>query len=70
MLDGVERPKFYSHTGGDVRTGRLGRVCGGAVGGSGVLPTEDADVAKAGAAAICPPTAPPDLPAKAVAFEA
>ena len=44
--------------------------CVGAVGVSGVLPTEDAEVAKAGAAAVCPTTAPPDVPAKAVAFEA
>ena len=44
--------------------------CVGAVGVSGVLPTEDAEVAKAGAAAICPTTAPPDVVDKAVAFEA
>ena len=44
--------------------------CVGAVGVSGVLPTEDAEVAKAGAAAVCPTTAPPDVVDKAVAFEA
>ena len=43
--------------------------CVGAVGVSGVLPTEDAEVAKAGAAAICPTTAPPDVVDKAVSFQ-
>ena len=43
--------------------------CVGAVGVSGVLPTEDAEVAKAGAAAVCPTTAPPDTVEKAVSFQ-
>ena len=43
--------------------------CVGAVGVSGVLPTEDAEVAKAGASAICPTTAPPDVVPKKVSFQ-
>ena len=37
--------------------------------GAGVLPPEDAEVAKAGAAAVCPTTAPPDTVPKKVSFQ-